>query len=351
MKLSPTIIPPLVAWHKKTWRPLPWREDITPYRVWISEIMLQQTRIEAVIPYYQRFLSACPTVEALARIDEGTLLKLWEGLGYYSRARNLKRAAERIVSEYGGELPADREALMRLPGIGEYTAGAIGSIAFGLPTPAVDGNVLRVLARLTADERDILLPAVKREAGEALREIYPTGKEARALTEALMGLGQTVCIPGTPRCYLCPLKEECLAKQKGVEGLLPNRARRTQRRVEKRTVFMAVADGEVGIFRRPPEGLLGGLFELPSADGHLDAEEARALLLGFGLSVLSIEKGPSSKHIFTHLEWHMNSYFVTLERKGGGLTFCALPALRGEYAIPTAFRRFVTYLEGRLAEK
>ena len=351
MKLSPSIVKPLIAWHSSARRPLPWREDVTPYRVWISEIMLQQTRIEAVIPYYRRFLAACPTVEALAEIDEGTLLKLWEGLGYYSRARNLKRAAEVIVREHGGRLPADIEKLKALPGIGEYTAGAIGSIAFGLPSPAVDGNVLRVLSRLTADRRDILLPAVKREAQEALREIYPEGEDARYLTEALMGLGQTVCIPGAPRCDACPLQNECLAKKEGLADRLPLRAPRTKRTMEERTVFMAVKDGEVGIFRRPPEGLLGGLYELPSADGHLSPEEARELLAGFGLRVLSIEVGPSAKHIFTHREWHMTSYLVTLAEKGGGLTFASLCALRGEYAVPTAFKAFTAYLAERLAEK
>ncbi len=351
MKLSPDMIPPLLTWHAAVRRPLPWRESPDPYRIWISEIMLQQTRIEAVIPYYRRFIAALPTVRALAEVDEGVLMKLWEGLGYYSRARNLKRAADRIVSEYGGALPADREALMRLPGIGEYTAGAIGSIAFGLPTPAVDGNVLRVLARITADERNILLPAVKREAQSALGEIYPTGELAKELTEGLMELGQTVCIPGAPRCGECPLAGLCLARARGVEGRLPNRAKRTARAVEERTVFMAVFDKEVGIFRRPPEGLLGGLFELPSADGHLSKEEAGELLSGFGLSVASIEKGPCAKHVFTHLEWHMSSYFVTLKEKGGGLTFAGLSALRGEYAVPTAFRKFISYLAERLSEK
>ena len=345
--ILPSLTAPLLAWYRAAGRPLPWREGRTPYHVWISEIMLQQTRIEAVIPYYHRFLAAFPTVAALAAADEERLLKLWEGLGYYSRARNLKRAAEVIVRDYGGELPRDPVALRRLPGIGDYTAGAIASIAYGIPVPAVDGNVLRVLARLTADSRDVLSPAFRREATAALAALYPTAPgDATAMTEALMELGETVCIPnGAPHCDACPLRDLCRAREEGRTAELPFRAKRTARTVERRTVLLLTLRGRVGIFRRPPEGLLGGLWEFPSADGTLPEAEVRELLAGWGLTPTAIRRGPDAKHIFTHREWHMTSYLIELSDEGGGLTFADRRELRTIYAIPTAFRTFLAFLE------
>ena len=345
--LLPPLTAPLLAWYREVGRPLPWRLPRTPYHVWISEIMLQQTRIEAVIPYYHRFLDAFPNVTALAEAEETRLLKLWEGLGYYSRARNLKRAAEVIVRDFGGELPKDPEALRRLPGIGDYTAGAIASIAYGLPVPAVDGNVLRVVARLTADGRDVLAPAFRREATAALAALYPTAPEdATAMTEALMELGETVCIPnGAPHCEACPLRDLCRARAEGQEALLPHRAKRTARTVERRTVLLLLAGERVGIFQRPPEGLLAGLWELPSADGTLPESEVCELLAGWGLTPTAIRRGPDAKHIFTHREWHMTSYLVELAGEGGGLTFAGREELLTTYAIPTAFRPFLAFLE------
>ncbi len=342
----PALTAPLLAWYEKARRPLPWRTDRTPYHVWLSEIMLQQTRIEAVIPYYRRFLDACPTVEALAALPDDRLMKLWEGLGYYSRARNLKRAAILITEKHGKEFPRDIAALRALPGVGDYTAGAIASLAFGLPEPAVDGNVLRVLSRLTCDERNILLPAVKREYTAALAAIYPQEPQnATAMTEALMELGEVVCLPnGAPKCEECPLRPLCRAHAEGKAASLPNRAKRTARRIEERTVFLLLFEGRIGIFRRPPEGLLAGLWEFPSAAGRLDTEEATDILRGFGLSPLSIETGPSAKHIFTHREWHMTSYVVSLAGEGGGLRFVPEEELRTVYAIPSAFSAFLSFL-------
>ena len=348
--LLPPLTAPLLSWYRTAGRALPWREARTPYHVWISEIMLQQTRIEAVIPYYHRFLAAFPTVASLAEADEERLLKLWEGLGYYSRARNLKRAAEAIVRDHGGELPRDPEALRRLPGIGDYTAGAIASIAYGLPVPAVDGNVMRVVARVTADGRDVLSPAFRKEATAALAALYPTAPEAAtAMTEALMELGETVCIPnGAPHCDACPLASLCRAREEGKETELPYRAKRTARTVEKRTVLLLLTGGRVGIFRRPPEGLLAGLWELPSADGALPESEVRELLAGWGLTPTAIRRGPEAKHIFTHREWHMTSYLIDLAGEGGGLTFVNREELRTTFAIPTAFRTYLTLLDKEL---
>ena len=336
------IVAPLLVWYRENARSLPWRERRAPYHVWISEIMLQQTRIEAVIPYYHRFLTAFPTVAALAEAEDDLLMKHWEGLGYYSRARNLKRAAVRIMTEHGGELPRDLALLRALPGVGDYTAGAIASIAFGLPAPAVDGNVLRVLARLTADGRNILAEQVKREAREALAAIYPSAPEDCAdLTAAIMELGEVVCIPnGAPRCDACPLAALCRARAEGLTDTLPYREKRPPRTVERRTVLLLTYEGRVGLALRPPEGLLGGLWEFPSADGHLTAEEVRELLALWGLTPTDVTEGPTAKHIFTHREWHMTSFTVSLAGEGGGLTFATPEELRTVYALPTAFRRF-----------
>ena len=341
------IVAPLVAWYRENARPLPWREEPTPYHVWISEIMLQQTRIEAVIPYYRRFLEAFPTVRALSEADDGVLMKHWEGLGYYSRARNLKRAAVLLVEAYGGELPRTAEALRALPGVGPYTAGAIASLAFGEPAPAVDGNVLRVLARLTADHRNVLLDSVKKEAEASLREIYPRGADAAALTAGLMELGEVACIPnGAPRCEICPLASLCEAKRQGLCDEIPYRAKRPPRTVECRTVLLLEHAGRVGLSLRPPEGLLGGLWEFPSADGHLTEAEVEERLALWGLSPLGMEKGPEAKHIFTHREWRMTSFRVTLADEGGGLTFVTREELRRAYALPSAFRTFTSLLLG-----
>ena len=343
------IVEPLLSWYQSVKRPLPWRDEPNPYHVWISEIMLQQTRTAAVIPYYRRFLLAFPTVFDLAEADDNVLLKAWEGLGYYRRAHNLKRAARLIVQKHGGCLPSEREELLALPGIGEYTAGAIASIAYGKPEPAVDGNVLRVLARLTEDSRNILLPAVRREAQEALRAVYPREPErARAFTEALMELGEQLCIPGgAPRCEECPLRDLCLAKREGLTESLPYREKRAARRIEERTVFLLLHGSRVGIFRREDEGLLGGLWEFPSAGSHLSPDEVRDYLASFGLSVLSVKEGPPAKHIFTHKEWHMRSYLVMLREEGGGITFAEPCELRRTYAIPHAFSAFLKFLEER----
>ncbi len=229
----------ICEWYAASRRVLPWREDPTPYHTWIAEIMLQQTRIEAVIPYYQRFLESLPDIPSLAAVSEDRLLKLWEGLGYYSRARNLKKAAMLLTENYGGELPASAEELRKLPGIGDYTAGSIASISFGLPEPAVDGNVLRVLSRLLACPDDIAKTAVRRRAAELLREAYPTGREAGVLTEGIMELGETVCLPNAvPRCGSCPLRTVCLAHLAGEELSYPVKSAAGKRRVEEKTVFL-----------------------------------------------------------------------------------------------------------------
>ena len=208
------IVEPLLAWYEKNRRKLPWRENVSAYRVWVSEIMLQQTRVEAVKPYFARFIDALPDVSDLADCEEEKLLKLWEGLGYYNRVRNMQKAAKTVMEEYGGQLPDDYEKLLSLKGIGSYTAGAIASIAYGIPVPAVDGNVLRIITRLTQDESDIMKQSVKKRVEQALLEVMPQ-KRAGVFNQALMELGATVCVPnGAPLCEACPWKEFCLAKKK-----------------------------------------------------------------------------------------------------------------------------------------
>ncbi len=318
-------ITPLIEWHKENRIPMPWRENTNAYRVWISEIMLQQTRIEAVIPYYERFIKELPDVKALAEVEEDRLLKLWEGLGYYSRARNLKKAAMTVMQEHGGELPADAEKLRKLSGIGDYTAGAIASIAFGLPEPAVDGNVLRVLSRLYADSSDILLQKTKKAAIARLRDCYPAGENARWLTEGLMELGERICIPnGRPRCEYCPIREHCKAYAENAAEQYPIRTPKKERRIEERTVYLLHHHGQYAIERRG-EGLLSGMWQFPNKLGH---QEVQGEYLG------------KAKHIFSHVEWHMIGYRVESE-KDERYMWETPEAIRDRYAIPKAFHAFL----------
>ena len=269
-------LPQIADWYSLSRRVLPWREEPTPYRVWISEIMLQQTRIETVIPYYRRFLEELPDVAALAAAEEDRLLKLWEGLGYYSRARNLKKAAQLVLRDWGGELPRTAAELKKLPGIGDYTAGAIASIACGQPEPAVDGNVLRVLSRLLESEGDVLSPAVKKAMTGLLREHYPGGDAAALCTEGLMELGETVCVPNAaPKCGLCPLRTLCRARQKGTAERFPVKTPPRPRRIEERTVLLLRCGGRWAIRQRESSGLLAGLWEFPNEEGRLTEAEFR----------------------------------------------------------------------------
>ncbi|HIS69405.1 MAG TPA: A/G-specific adenine glycosylase [Candidatus Gallacutalibacter stercoravium] len=342
------IVEPLLAWYGKNARVLPWREQPTPYRVWISEIMLQQTRVEAVKPYFERFIARLPDVAALANVEEDELLKLWEGLGYYSRARNLQRAAQQIMRLYGGNLPADPAALLALPGVGEYTAGAVASIAFGLPVPAVDGNVLRVFARVTASQGDITSPQVRAAARNAAQAVIPADRPGD-FNQALMELGATVCLPnGAPQCLLCPVRELCAARQEGQEGNLPVRAPKKPRRVEQRTVFVLCSeDGRIALHKRPSKGLLAGLWELPNVEGWLTPEEA-------GRFAPRLCLGPAqplgeAKHIFTHVEWRMIGYRLPARREEleKGWVWASEEQLMGEFALPSAFCAYLPKRKNR----
>ncbi|MCL2695091.1 MAG: A/G-specific adenine glycosylase [Clostridiales bacterium] len=295
---------PLVAWYQANKRDFPWRETRDPYAIWLSEIMLQQTRTTAVIPYYERFLAALPTVGDLARVDEDALLRLWQGLGYYSRARNLQRAAVKIETELGGAFPNTYEGLLALPGVGPYTAGAIASIAFGQTVPAVDGNVLRVWARLRNCFDDITQTAVKARVTRELAEIMP--QRAGDFNQALMELGAVVCLPiGAPRCESCPVRAFCKAFAAGTVEQLPVRTKKKPRKKERYTVFVLQNEGSFVVQKRPKTGLLASLYQLPHTVGFLTQEEIAAWLTAFGARPVGELAVYSCTHIFTHIEWEM----------------------------------------------
>ena len=345
------LVRPLLSWYSENARSLPWREAPSPYHTWISEIMLQQTRIEAVMEYYVRFLERLPSVSELAAVPEDELLKLWEGLGYYSRARNLKKAAIRIEEEYAGELPADMKALKDLPGIGSYTAGAIASIAYGLPEPAVDGNVLRVLMRYMDRDDDVMNARLRREIEEVLREVMERNHvPAGDFNQALMELGEVVCIPnGEPLCEKCPLRSDCLGHASGRAGELPVRKKKTARAIEKRTILrLRDPEGRVLIRRRPASGLLAGLWELPSAEGHRRKKDIPSLVsetfsdAEITGAVRSLGK---ARHIFSHREWDMVGYEVEISpRDMVGAVWATPQDLEEKFALPVAFSAYIRHL-------
>ena len=334
-------VDPLCDWYEKNKKQYPWRESRDAYRIWISEVMLQQTRTAAVIPYYERFLSAFPTVEALASAPDDLLMKLWEGLGYYSRARNLKKGAMQVMERFGGALPKTKAELKTIAGIGDYTAGAIASMAFFVPASAVDGNVLRVCMRLLGSDADISKEQTKRSLAAMLDAVYPSGARAALFTEGLMELGEAVCIPGgEARCSLCPLAALCEARRGGITHLLPAKSAKKPRKILKRTLFLFRYGDRYGVRKRPESGLLAGLYEFAAEDAALSEEEARALLLAKGIAFSSLTAVGKATHIFTHLEWQMTGYLVTLEKELDGLIFATVDELSTLYALPSAFRFF-----------
>lgn len=329
----------ILPWYRNVKRDLPWRCDKDPYHVWVSEIMLQQTRVEAVKSYYTRFLTALPTIADLANCDDDALHKLWEGLGYYSRVRNLKKAAQQIVSQYGGIFPGEYEKILALPGIGEYTAGAICSICFDLPTPAVDGNVLRVISRITDDATPIDLPAQKKAVNLALAQIYP--ENAGDFTQALMELGATVCGPNRkPDCENCPCREFCLGNLRGTAESLPVKAPKKQRREENLTVFVLSCDGKYALEKRPDAGLLAGLWQFPNIPGHFDTQESLKKVEALGIPVKDILRQTDKKHIFTHIQWNMRGIYIEVSKAAGDYVWLTPEQIEKESALPTAFRQF-----------
>ena len=329
---------PLLSWYHEHRRILPWRERPEPYRVWISEIMLQQTRVEAVKPYFDRFMEALPGVAALAEVTEDRLLKLWEGLGYYSRARNLKKAAELLVEKYGGQLPSSYEELKALPGIGSYTAGAIASIAFQIPVPAVDGNVLRVISRMTGSMEDITRQSVKKAMEVLIKDVMPK-EDPGSYNQALIEVGAIVCVPnGTPLCGSCPLFSLSIAREKELTGAIPVKAPKKARRTEYRTILILTKDGRVAIRKRDSTGLLASLYELPGLDGVVSQEMIKKTL---GINEAKITPLPEAKHIFSHVEWHMTGFRVELtEVPEGDYLWVTPEEMNKTYSLPGAFKAY-----------
>ncbi len=334
-------LPEILTWYSASRRMLPWRRDPSPYHIWISEIMLQQTRIETVIPYYERFLEAFPDIPSLANAEEDQLLKLWEGLGYYSRARNLKKAAVQVMEHYNGLLPQNAEDLRKLAGIGPYTAGSIASIAYGQPEPAVDGNVLRVIMRLLRCSEDIALPGTRRRVTDLLRSFYPSGEKAGCLTEGLMELGETVCLPnGVPQCDRCPVHALCLAHRAGEELSYPCKSAGKERRVEERTVLLLSCRGKYALRKRPDSGLLAKMWEFPNFDGHLSPDEVRNILKEYGTTADDVHSCGQSRHIFSHIEWHMTGYRAGCTVESDRFLWKTPEEIRASCSIPSAFRAF-----------
>lgn len=345
----------LLAWYDYNARLLPWRSDPNPYHVWISEIMLQQTRVEAVRSYYDRWMQELPDVGSLASVSEDRLLKLWEGLGYYNRARNLKTAACTIMEDYQGEIPGDYHELKKLRGIGEYTAGAIASIAFGLPETAVDGNVLRVFSRLLAESGEVNRQSVKRSITREVRRVLPK-ERAGDFNQALMDLGATICLPkGKPDCGNCPWESVCLAHKQKKEMDYPVKKKKKARRVEKRTVFIImicdegkaeISQRELVLHKRPKEGLLPDLWEFPNVEGDFSIKAAKEYALGWGLKDFTIEEAGDTRHIFSHVEWQMKGYLLRVKEIPDSLNrinewiIVSAQHAKTEYAIPSAFEYY-----------
>lgn len=346
---------PVVDWFRENKRDLPWRRRMNAYQVWISEIMLQQTRVEAVKPYYERFLRELPDVEALAAVPEDRLLKLWEGLGYYSRARNLKKAAIQIMDEFGGKFPETYDEIRSLQGVGSYTAGAVSSFVYGLPKAAVDGNVFRVVTRLLADPDDITKAGTRKKIEDLIGEAIP--RECPGdFNQGLIELGAIICLPnGAPKCGECPLNSICRACAQGTQLEFPVKKKAKARRVEKRTVFLFCDSSSVAIRKRPDEGLLAGLYEFPNVEGYLDQKEVIEYAKTLGLAPIRVKQLGNAKHIFSHVEWHMRGYEILVDEleksMTGDVIFAGRRDLEEKYPMPSAFEAFTSLIMGKRKDK
>ncbi len=346
------IVQPIVSWYRENKRQLAWRENVSAYRVWVSEIMLQQTRVEAVKPFYERFLKELPTVKDLAETEEDKLLKLWEGLGYYNRVRNMQKAAVQVMEEFHGEFPKTYEEVLSLSGIGNYTAGAICSFAYGIPKPAVDGNVLRVISRVIASEEDIMKPAVRTKIEYMLDGVIPKDS-ASDFNQGLIELGALICTPkGMAKCEKCPLGSVCQAKKENKVEELPVKAKTKERRIENRTVFV-FRDGEnIAIRKRKSKGLLAGLYEFPNEEGHFTEDEVISYSKTKGLYPMRIKKLGEAKHVFSHVEWHMTGYAVHVDELEKScekdMLFIHPEEIQKEYPIPSAFEYYTNQVNIKL---
>lgn len=357
--MNSDFVKPLIMWYNTQGRDLPWRRTKDPYKIWVSEIMLQQTRVEAVRGYYNRFLNSLPDVYALAECPEDALNKLWEGLGYYSRVRNMQKAARLIVEKYHGTMPKEASELKKLPGIGDYTAGAIASIAFSNPEPAVDGNVIRVSSRLFGIRKDFSSLKDRRELKEALRSLrLPESTDWGALNQAFMDLGSGICLPNSsPTCTACPLSAFCTAHREGHELDYPVKQVKKARKVALKTVLLIRSGDKIAIRKRPAKGLLPNLYEFPNKDQAFDADQAvRYAEEICKAEALRVLKGPDAKHIFSHIEWHMRGYEIIItpgekENTSEGIIFADAADIEEKFPIPSAFAAYAEYLGIRIGKK
>ncbi len=348
--MNTEIVNRLCHFYRVRKRDLPWRRTTDPYRIWLSEIMLQQTRVEAVKDYYAAFLRELPDIRALADCPDDRLMKLWEGLGYYSRARNLKKAAQMILHDFDGQFPSAYEEILSLPGVGEYTAGAVASIAFGRRVPAVDGNVLRVMARLYNSEENILEPAYKKKVREELLAAVQTADVPGDFNQALIELGAIVCVPnGAPHCEECPLQDDCLAYREQTTDHIPVRIKKQKKRIEQRTILLVRDGEETAVGKRPDTGLLAGLYEFPSLPGHVSEEEAVKEVEAHNMTALRIRPLPPAKHLFSHVTWEMSGYEIRVFRGGQQTSesdwiFAENEEIQSRYALPSAFSAYARLL-------
>ena len=344
------IVDPLLKWYLENKRMLPWRKTKDPYRIWISEIMLQQTRIEAVIPYYERFMRRLPDISSLASINEDELLKLWEGLGYYNRARNLKKAALIIMKDYNGIFPDTYEEIKKLPGIGEYTASAIASICFNEQTLTVDGNVLRVLARVKEDKRNVDLIRTKKEVRKELEKIIP--EDSGNFNESLMELGEVICLPNTtPKCEICPIKAFCKANLHQSWNKFPKKGEKNSKKELFYTILLMSFKDEYAIIKRNEKQILHSLWEFPNLEGKLSKKEVEEYLKSLNIKDTKIKEGISSKHIFTHQIWYLTSFEIEVTNKPAYFTWKKIDEIKKDYAIPGAFKPFLEEIKSQEKHK
>ena len=332
------IVQPIVKWYQAQEKTLPWKQDKDPYHVWISEIMLQQTRIEAVKKYYIRFMKQLPTIQDVANASEEQLLKLWEGLGYYSRVRNIKKAAIQIIQENQGKMPTNYKELLKMPGIGDYTAGAIASISYGEKVPTVDGNVLRVISRILASKENVLLKKKKKDITNQLQKIMP--EEAGDFNEGLMELGEKICLPNTtPICNKCPIQKYCTACKENLTTEIPVRIKKQKRKIEKRTIFILEYKNKIAINKRPKTGILANLYEFPNILGEVTEQEIPQILKQWNIQFKNLKMKKSAKHIFTHIEWDMIAYEIEVKNKNTIWTWVTEQEMEKQYPLPTAFKK------------
>ena len=337
----------LISWYQENKRDLPWRHTKNPYFIWISEIMLQQTRVEAVKVYYERFIKELPTLEDLANVKEDKLLKLWEGLGYYSRVRNMQKTAKILIKKGFKNLPNTKEELLFLPGIGAYTAGAILSIAFDIPTPAIDGNVYRVLGRLYKIENSITKNSAYKIYEERLRKLLPK-QNTSDFTQSFMDLGSSICTPKSPKCSECPLRLECKAYKENKMENYPVKDKKIEQKIEERIVFLFVCKNKVAIRKREDKGLLASLYEFPNTLDLSSVKEIENTLIDKSISFLSVTEIGEAKHIFSHKIWYMKGYVIELKKPLNEFLWVTKGELKNKYSIPSAFSYFYEYITERI---